>query len=71
MFIPSEVPTIVLLLAHANDDVFEKEDSPSFWSPHAFFWHIWLFRIEESNNALAHDDFSQKVKNHYSLFFVH
>ena len=71
MFTPGEVPTIVLLLAHANDDVFEKEDSSSFRSPHAFFRHIWLFWIEEPDKALAPDDLSQKVKIHYSLFTVH
>ena len=46
MFTLDEVPIIVLLLAHANDDVFEKEDSSSFWSPHAFFRHIWIFGLK-------------------------
>ena len=58
-------------MTHANNDVFQKEDSSSFWSPHAFFQHIWLFWTEEPNKALAPDDLSQKVKNHYSLFTIH
>ena len=71
MFTLDKVPIIVLLLAHANDDVFEKEDSSSFWSPQAFLRHISLFWTEEPDKALAPNDLSQKVKNHFSLFTVH
>ena len=71
MFTPGEVSTIILLLTHANDDVFQKEDSSSFWSPQAFLRHISLFWTEEPDKALALDDLSQKVKNHFSLFTVH
>ena len=66
IFTPGEVPTIVLLLAHANDDVFEKGDSPSFWSPHTLFRHIWLFWNEEPDKSLALDDL--KSKSEKSLF---
>ena len=52
MFTIGEIPTIVLLLAHANDDIFEKEDSSSFWSPHTFFRHIWLFELENQTKPL-------------------
>ena len=71
MFTLDEVPIIVLLLAHANDDVFEKEDSSSFWSPNAFFQHVWLFWIDAPNKALAPDNLGQKVKNHCTLFTIH
>ena len=52
MFTPGEVLTIVLLLAHANDDVFKKEDSSLFWSPHAFFQHIWFFGWKNQTKPL-------------------
>ena len=66
IFTPGEVPTIILLLVHANDDVFEKGDSPSFWSPHTLFRHIWLFWNEEPDKSLALDDL--KSKSEKSLF---
>ena len=52
MFTPGEVLTIVLLLAHANDDVLKKEDSSLFWSPHAFFQHIWFFGWKNQTKPL-------------------
>ena len=52
MFTHCEVSTIVLLLAHANDDVFEKEDSPSFWSPHAFSGTFGFFELKNQTMPL-------------------
>ena len=58
MFTPGEVPTIVLLLAHANDDIFEKDDSSSFWSPHSYFRHNLALWTEEPDKALTPADLS-------------